>query len=42
MYIWDVETDTVQFFSFKSGHGEQDEFITEDNESDLDITEEER
>ncbi|XP_064637216.1 intraflagellar transport protein 140 homolog [Lineus longissimus] len=29
LYIWDVELDTLQFFNFESGKGEQDDFDTQ-------------
>lgn len=32
VYIWDMELDTVQFFDFESGHGEQDDGETDDAE----------
>lgn len=29
LYFWDVETDTVTFFNFESGRGEQDDYPPE-------------
>ena len=26
MYFWDVELDTVQYFNFETGRGEQDDY----------------
>ena len=26
MYFWDVELDTVQYFNFENGRGEQDDY----------------
>ena len=42
LYVWDVEMDTLQFFNFKSGHGEQDEFLLGENVSDREITQAEK
>ena len=41
LYIWDVELDTVQYFNFETGRGEQDEYMAqgadmEKDSSDLD------
>lgn len=30
LYIWDVELDTVQYFNFETGRGEQDEYLTQE------------
>lgn len=37
LYVWDVELDTLQYFNFESGRGDQDEYVAvkEQNESDL-------
>lgn len=42
LYIWDVELDTVQFFNFESGYGEQDELVSQQTESEHDMTAEDR
>ncbi|KAK2157995.1 hypothetical protein LSH36_179g04000 [Paralvinella palmiformis] len=43
LYIWDVELDTLQFFSFETGHGEQDELLPDlEPEHDDDETETEK
>ncbi|XP_071106694.1 intraflagellar transport protein 140 homolog [Haliotis cracherodii] len=39
LYVWDVETDSVQYFNFQTGRGEQDDYpppdgAEEENESD--------
>lgn len=41
LYVWDSDLDTVQFFNFETGRGEQDEYIAqsgdlENDASDLD------
>ena len=36
LYIWDVETNTVSYFNFETGRGEQDEYAESSNESDPD------
>lgn len=43
LYFWDVETDTVTFFNFESGRGEQDDYPPEQMEGlNLDINDAER
>ena len=42
LYIWDVEMDTIQFFNFESGLSEQDELVTQSNESEKDMSAEDR
>ncbi len=32
LYIWDAELDTVQYFNFETGRGEQDEYMTQGGE----------
>lgn len=39
--MWDIEQDTVQFFNFEAGHGEQDEDSLGDEEN-ADISDVER
>ena len=38
LYIWDVELDTVQYFNFESGRGEQDEYMAQEGEMDSDAS----
>ena len=42
LYVWDVELDTLQFFNFETGHSEQDELLSQQTQSDKDLSEEER
>ncbi len=41
LYLWDEELDTVQYFNFETGRGEQDDYSVQD-ELDTDISEAER
>ncbi|XP_050392806.2 intraflagellar transport protein 140 homolog [Patella vulgata] len=36
LYFWDVETDSVQYFNFESGRGEQDDYLGPKNGEELD------
>ena len=38
IYIWDTDTDMVQFFNFATGRSEQDEYISDTGDSDSDTT----
>ncbi|XP_074648558.1 intraflagellar transport protein 140 homolog [Tubulanus polymorphus] len=40
MYVWDVELDTIQFFNFESGRGEQDDFDSLDADNEYTTAEE--
>jgi len=42
IYIWDIDTDMVQFFNFETGRSEQDEYISDPGDSENDITAAER
>ena len=43
IYIWDTDMDTVQFFNFQTGHGEQDDLIPDQEGLDMDdVTDAER
>ncbi len=45
LYIWDVETDSVQYFNFQTGRGEQDDYPPPDGadeESEADTNDAER
>ncbi|KAK7111421.1 intraflagellar transport protein 140 homolog [Littorina saxatilis] len=46
LYFWDVELDTVQYFNFESGRGEQDDYATttgeDEAEEDKDTNDAER
>ena len=42
IYIWDLEMDTLQYFNFESGRGEQDEYVPIGGDSDADFSDAER
>ena len=41
LYIWDIELDTIQFFNFESGRGEQDDYMPS-TEGETETSDEER
>ena len=44
LYFWDVELDTVQYFNFENGRGEQDDYPsgTDGQDEDKDTNDAER
>lgn len=42
IYVWDVEMDTLQYFNFESGRGEQDEYVPVGGETQTDYSDAER
>ena len=38
LYLWDMELDTVQYFNFETGRGEQDEYMVQGNELENDAS----
>ena len=43
MYFWDVELDTVQYFNFETGRGEQDDYAAPSGaEGEMDTNDAER
>lgn len=38
IYIWDIETDTIQFFNFSTGHDEADDYVSAGADGDAGST----
>ena len=42
LYIWDTELDTIQFFDFETGRGEQDDDVDIGDEDDNELSDVDR